>query len=318
MVTEDGIVRCHTSGKLKYLASGQEELPVVGDWVAIRGKPTDSSRIIVGILPRRTRFLRKVAGETTVAQVIAANVDVLFLMSGLDGEFNPSRMERYLLLARESGAIPVIVLNKSDLCPDLGKAMVIAADVAPGTRIIAMSVKRNEGIDALREMLKRGVTGALLGSSGVGKSSLLNLLLGEERMRTGEVRESDSRGRHTTAHRELVLLPDGGMLIDTPGMRELQLWSEGEGFQDAFPDVENIALQCKFSDCRHDTEPGCAVRSAIDDGRLVPERLESYRKLKRELSHLERKHDVRARIENKRAIKKITARQRRGYRRGNS
>jgi ribosome biogenesis GTPase len=318
VVTERGILRCQPSGRMKYRARGQDALPAVGDWVALRPNSSESSGIIVSILPRKSKFVRKVPGDSTLAQVIATNFDVLLLISGLDGEFNPSRIERYLLLARDSGADPVIVLNKSDLCTDLDVAIALATEVAPGTRVIATSVTLQRGIDVLRSLLPSGTTGALLGSSGVGKSSLLNVLAGEERMRVGEVRETDSRGRHTTAHRELILLPNGGMLIDTPGLRELQLWSEGEGLQDAFQDIESMALQCRFTDCSHDTEPGCAIREAIEYGRIASELLESYRKLQRELAHLERKHSVRGKIENKRAIKKVTARHKRGYRRGNT
>ncbi|MGA9118851.1 MAG: ribosome small subunit-dependent GTPase A [Bacteroidota bacterium] len=311
IISEEGPITCTLAGRLKYLAAGAEDLPVIGDWVGVEIASTGRKGRIVDILPRKTRFVRKAPGNRTVAQVLAANVDLLFLISGLDEEFNLNRIERYLVLARESGAVPIIVLNKTDMSGDVQSAITLTGEAAPNVRLITMSARTGEGFDELAGCLHPQETGALLGSSGVGKSSILNLFLGSDRMKVQEVRTADGRGRHTTKHRELILLPSGGMLIDTPGMRELQLWGEGRGVQDTFDDVEELALQCKFSNCRHETEPGCAVRTAVENQTLDAGRLESYQKLQRELLHLKEKFDVRTRIQNKRAVKKISAAQRR-------
>ena len=311
VITVDGLRTCSLAGRLKYLAGGAEDLPVIGDWVAVDSTDAPGSGRIVDVLPRTSCFIRKVPGERTVAQVIAANIDFVLLVSGLDGEFNPARIERYMVLARESRAEPILVLNKADLCTDIESVLVLAAEAAPGIRSIPMSAKTGEGFEELATCVREGVTCALLGSSGVGKSSIVNLFLGSERMKVMEVRASDSRGRHATTHRELILLPSGGMLIDTPGMRELQLWSESTGMEGAFEDIETLALECKFTDCRHEAEPGCAVLAALDGGTLDAARFESYRKLQRELQHLQGKHDIRARILAKREAKRISAAQRR-------
>ncbi len=312
VVSPDGFLRCHVAGRMKFHAGGAVDLPVVGDWVAVRARPAEKTGRIEGVLPRNGRFIRKVPGSKTEAQVIAANIDTVFLVSGLDDDFNPARIERYLVLARDSGAQPVIVLNKADLCPDLEAVLSVMAEVAHGMPLIVTSVPRHEGIEELRGFFRSRTTGALLGSSGVGKSSLINELLGEEHFKVQEVRETDSHGRHTTTHRELVLLSSGGMVIDTPGLRELQLWGDGGGLQDTFEDVEELALLCRFSNCLHETEPGCAVRQAIEEGRLEPNRMESYRKLQRELSHLQSKYDGREKIVNKQRMKQI-AKARRWY-----
>ena len=307
VVSPEGLLRCHVAGRMKFHAGGAIDLPVIGDWVAVKPRQAEKTGRIEGVLPRKSRFVRKVPGGRTVAQVIAANIDTVFLVSGLDDDFNPARIERYLVLARESNAQPVIVLNKADLCADLEAVLALVADLAPGVSQVVTSVPRREGIEELRGFFRGGLTGALLGSSGVGKSSLINQLLGEERFKVQEVRENDSHGRHTTAHRELVLLPTGGMVIDTPGLRELQLWGDGAGLQDTFEDLEEIALQCKFTNCLHETEPGCAVRQAIEEGRLEPERLESYRKLQREFSHLQSRYDVREKIVSKQRAKRLSS-----------
>jgi ribosome biogenesis GTPase len=231
--------------------------------------------------------------------VLVANVDVAFLVMGLnERDFNVRRLERYLTTAWESGATPIVVLNKSDLAYDLDGQVAEVEAVVFGVPIHAVSAEMHAGIDELRPYLPEGRTGALLGSSGVGKSSIINLLLGEERFRTNEVR-SDGRGRHTTSHRELVLLPGGGLIIDTPGLRELQLWDADDGLDRAFVDVVELAARCRFSDCSHRTEPGCAIKAALTDGTLPKERWESYLKLQRELAHLERKLDPRLRSEQR-------------------
>ncbi len=311
VATSDGIVSCSLAGRLKHAAEGADDLPAIGDWVCLESGTDRSSGRIVDVLPRKSQFTRKVAGVRTQAQVLASNIDTVFLVSGLDGEFNPARIERYLVLVREGGADPVIVLNKTDLCSDIETAFQLAAEAAPGVRLLGMSAKTREGFLELSACLQEGRTGVLLGSSGVGKSSIVNLFFDVERMKVTDVRDADSKGRHTTKHRELILLPSGGMLIDTPGTRELGLWGEGTGIQDAFDDIEEIGSRCKFRDCRHDTEPGCAVLAALEDGTLDRSRYESYRKLHRELIHLKAKHDIFARIQTKRAAKKLSAAQKR-------
>jgi ribosome biogenesis GTPase len=256
------------------------------------------------VLERKSRFVRKVAGSVVAEQVVAANVDVVLLVAGLDGDFNPRRLERYLVLAHDSGARPVIVLSKADLAEDLAGAIEAARSVGgPDVPVHAVSAPRDEGYDALAEYLEPGRTVALLGSSGVGKSTIVNRLAGEELQRTQEVRATDGRGRHTTTHRQLILLPAGGLLMDTPGMRELQLWDVDEGVEETFADVEELAASCRFPNCEHDSEPGCAVRAAIAEGRLTSERLASYQKLVRELQVLTARQDRQNRLFERRRAK---------------
>jgi ribosome biogenesis GTPase / thiamine phosphate phosphatase len=227
--------------------------------------------------------------------VLAANVDTVFLVMGLDGDFNPRRLERALVLAWESGAAPVVLLNKADLCDDLDGRRGAVEAVAPGVPVRLIAAKPGEGLAALSPWLVPGHTVALLGSSGVGKSTIVNRLLGRERQRTREVREADQRGRHTTTHRELIALPEGSLLLDTPGLREIQLWSDGTGLDAAFEDVRGLEASCRFTDCGHGTEPGCAVRRAVEEGRLEPARLDSLRKLQAELRAREVREDPLAR-----------------------
>ena len=243
------------------------------------------------------------AGELTEEQVVAANIDTVFLVMGLDGDYNPRRLERYLLLAHESGARPVVLLSKADLSPDLRSARAEIGPIAGDTPVHAISVVTGEGLNDVLGHLGRGRTGALLGSSGVGKSTLINALVGEARLPTQEVRASDSRGRHTTRHRQLIVLPGRGLLIDTPGMRELQLWDVSEASRDAFDDVEALAAGCHFTDCRHRDEPRCAVKQAVADGRLSESRLASYVKLHEEIESLDARRDQRALIDEKRRSK---------------
>lgn len=288
--------------------------PAVGDWVAFRPPTGEGRGLIHAVLPRRSKFSRKVAGNRTEEQVVAANVDTLFLVSGLDGDFNPRRIERYLTAAGDSGARPVVILNKLDLCAEPERCLLEAEAVARGVPVHRVSARTGEGCAALREYLRPGETVSLLGSSGVGKSTLINRLLGREAQRTGDVREGDDRGRHTTTHRELLPLPEGGLLIDTPGLREVQLWEGDQGIESTFSDVEELAEGCRFSDCRHQGEPGCAVAEAAARGDLAPERLESYHKLQRELHQIRLKQDELARLREKQKSKAVQKALREHYR----
>jgi ribosome biogenesis GTPase len=296
-------VLARVRGRLRHRAERREAFPAVGDWVALAPATDSSEAVIEAVLPRRSRFSRKVAGDTTVEQVVAANVDTVFLVSGLDHDFNLRRIERYLTTAWHGGAAPVILLNKADLRSDIEEVIAEVERIASGAPVHAMSARTEQGLDMLTRYVGAGRTCAFLGSSGVGKSTLINRLLGQEQLRTAEVRAKDQRGRHTTTHRELLLLPGGGLIIDTPGMREVQLW-EGS-LEDAFGDIHELADGCHFRDCRHEQEPRCAVRQAADDGRLEPERLESFRKLQRELALHERRQDEHAQLEHKRKLRTI-------------
>jgi ribosome biogenesis GTPase len=274
--------------------------------VAALPTPGEATATIEAVLPRRSRFSRKVAGETTEEQIVAANIDTVFLVMGLDGDYNPRRLERYLLLAHESGARPVVLLNKSDVAAHLSADLDEIAGIAVGIPAHAISARNRHGIEVIEHYLGPGRTGALLGSSGVGKSTIVNALMGDEKLKTQDVRASDSRGRHTTRHRQLILLGGRGLLIDTPGMRELQLWTQADTARDTFDDVEGLALGCHFTDCRHRDEPRCAVKQAIADGALAAERLASYVKLQEEIRSLDVRKDARAQIDEKRKMKTVS------------
>ncbi len=298
---EMGDLLAEVSGRFRHQADDASGYPTVGDWVAL--EPFAQHRgLIHAVLERRSAFVRKAAGKTTEAQVVAANVDVVFIVTGLDGDFSVRRIERYLTAAWDSGAAPVIVLNKSDLRRDLAEVIANVEDVCLGTPVTAVSARDGSNVDSLIGFIGPGKTAALIGSSGAGKSTLINRLLGRDRLPTGPVRESDGRGRHITSRRELIALPDGGLLIDTPGMRELQLWAEKESLAGAFEDVEGIAAHCRFPDCRHESEPGCAVREALENGRLDEGRVGSFLKQRRELERLALKRDVRTRRQAEKAF----------------
>jgi ribosome biogenesis GTPase len=300
VATPLGEIDAVLAGRVKHHARSRADLPAVGDWVVVRKRPDEDRAVIVAVLDRRSRFSRRMAGHVTGEQVVAANVDVVFLVMALDDDFSTRRLERYLLMARESGASPVVLLTKPDLASDL-PAQVAEAVVAGGdVPLHVLSPKANHGLEPVAAYLARGRTGALLGSSGVGKSTIINRLAGADLQRTREVRAADSKGRHTTTHRELVMLPNGGLIVDTPGMRELQLWDAPEGMRGTFDDVEALAGACRFTDCRHRGEPGCAVSAAVAAGDLPAARLESYHHLQDELTFLARQQDERAQIEEKR------------------
>lgn len=292
------------TGKLRFSSSSRLDYPAVGDWVAVQTGANDSLAVIHSVMPRTTTFLRKVAGETTEPQLLATNIDTVFLVTDLGLDFNVRRLERYLVLTYESGATPVIVLNKADLCPDTSEKLAEIETVAVGVPCHCVSAATGDGIDDLQQYVAPGKTVALLGSSGVGKSTIINRLLGEERLETKEIRESDGRGRHTTTVRQMILLPTGSIVIDTPGMREIQLWGDETSLDLSFEDIQSVARHCRFADCSHASEPGCAVKTALEDGTIRAERWESYLKLQRELRHLERKQNIRVRLNDKAIWKK--------------
>jgi ribosome biogenesis GTPase len=294
VVTESGDRLARVTGRYRHIAREQHDFPVVGDWVFGRLEQSGERMQIRGLLPRRTRVTRKVAGETTGQQVVAANIDTIFIVMGCDADFNLRRLERYLVLTRESGAAPVVILNKADRVADPQVRKEETRAVVPDVPIHLLSAKTGLGFDELARELHPGRTIALLGSSGVGKSSIINRFVGHEVLRTADVRQSDERGRHTTRHRQLVRLANGAMVIDSPGMRELQLWEATDGLNVAFDDIEAVAGGCRFRDCTHRSEPGCAVREAVESRVLPPERLEGYLKLAEERRRLEE------RIEEKR------------------
>jgi ribosome biogenesis GTPase / thiamine phosphate phosphatase len=273
--------------------------PAVGDWALLRPAAAGGDdATLQALLDRRTSFSRHAAGEETVEQVVAANVDVVLLMNALDQRFSLRRIERYLTLGWQSGAQPVVVFTKTDLCDDVERIVMETETIAFGAGIIALSSVTGDGLEQLEPYLTGHRTIALLGLSGAGKSTLINRLAGEKLLRTQEVRD-DGRGRHTTTHRELIPLAGGGVLVDTPGMRSVGLWGDEEGLEQTFSDVEELAAQCRFADCRHETEPGCAVLEAIAEGTLPAERLESYQKLLRELRFHAIREDKRAQSEQR-------------------
>jgi ribosome biogenesis GTPase len=297
--SEQGDLLADVSGKFRYEVLGRHEFPAVGDWVLMNVRAEEKKATIHGILPRKSKFSRNNAGTTTEEQILATNIDTVFLVNALNHDFNLRRIERYLVLAWESGANPVIILTKADLCDDLEKKMRDVESVALGVPIFAISAAQKEGMEELTPYLKEGQTVALLGSSGAGKSTLVNCLYGEEIQEVKEVREGDDRGKHTTTYRELILLPQGGLIIDTPGMRELQLWDAEDSLQDSFKDIEEFSSLCYFADCQHKSEPQCAVKEGLEDGRLDRARYNNYKKLQKELAFLANKEKKKKKIKQK-------------------
>ncbi len=305
VITAKGELIATTAGRLKHNAQHASELPAVGDFVALKEVREEGHKhgrgVIQLVLPRTTAFKRKAAGHLTEEQIVASNIDTVFIVCGLDSDYSPRRVERYLILARESGARAVVLLNKSDKCADTGKPTSEVAVMAGDTPVHLIAAKPRIGLDVLPAYLGAGDTIAFLGSSGAGKSTLINALLGEERQATREVREADSKGRHTTTERQMFRLVGGALAIDTPGMRELQLWSSASDISGAFADIEALALNCRFRDCTHQTEPLCAVRNAAESGELNAERYAHFSKLRGEATAIGQLRDVKLRIERKAA-----------------
>ena len=277
-----------TAGKLQYQAAGRKDFPAVGDWVAIIARPAESRARIEHVLPRRTKLVRKVAGREMSEQIVATNLDTVFVVSALNREFNLRRIERYLTIVWDSGARPIVLLNKADLCPDAAERAAEVEGIALGTSVHLLSALARTGLEAVRAYLARGTTAAFVGSSGVGKSTIINQIA-DTALRVQPVREHDDRGQHTTTSRQMIFLGGEGVLIDTPGMRELQLLDHEQGAAQAFQDIGTLSQGCKFRDCGHQGEPGCAIEAAVRQGELSLERLQSYRKLLAELHFQERK-----------------------------
>lgn len=305
LYSEHGELTAEITGKLRHSAQNSEDYPAVGDWVVIRVGVSESATIHE-ILPRKSKFSRKTVGAKTEEQIVATNIDTVFLVSGLDGDYNLRRIERYLTLAWSSGANPVIILNKIDLCENLAQRLLEVESLALGVPIITISAANNQGLDDLKSYLKPGQTVALLGSSGVGKSTITNQLIGFAIASVQPVRSGDDRGKHTTTHRELITLPTGGLIIDTPGMREIQMWSSNQGLQSTFADIKTLATQCRFRNCQHINEPGCAVQQALLNSQLDYSRFESYQKLQKENNYTARKQDQKEYLAQKDKWKKIT------------
>jgi ribosome biogenesis GTPase len=304
-----GVEACwgRLAGRFRHEAADHLELPAVGDWVLVsKSEHAGAEATVHQLLPRKSGLVRRAAQRAVVAQVVAANIDTVLLVMSLNRDFSPRRIERYLAMIGDSGARPVILLNKIDLCTDVAAALAGIGTTAAGVAVHPISALLGQGLDALSQYFAPGRTVAVIGSSGVGKSTVINRILGEERQLVRAIRKSDDRGCHTTTSRHLLEVPSGGMLIDTPGMRELGLWESAEGLDQAFREIRDLQAACRFRDCRHGQEPGCAVRLAMEEGQLDPARYASYCKLQREQAFVASKQDQKARVANKRKWRQMT------------
>lgn len=315
VLTEGGEITAQVSGKMRdkinnETASPNGEtlepaFPAVGDWVMMIHDQQHNSGIIRMVLPRKTKFSRNAAGATSQEQVIAANIDYAFIVAALNADFNPSRIERYLVTTWNSGAIPVILLNKADLCTDVGAKIEEIEKTAVGVRVHAISASLGEGLDQLRPYLQDSRTSVFIGSSGAGKSTIINRLLGRDAIKVAGTSDYKDKGRHATTSREMYQLEGGGIVIDTPGMRELKLWEGEQGLTETFEDIEQLAAKCRFGDCRHQEEPGCAIKAALENGEIDGARYKNYLKLQREIEHQEARNNAKVRAEQSKRWKNI-------------
>lgn len=305
LFTEGGEMTGEVTGKLLYSSETSAELPKTGDWVTVAIFEKEKKAIIHTVLERKSKLSRNAADRKTEEQIIATNIDLVFVVQGLDNNFNLRRLERYVVSILESRAEPIIVLNKIDLVEEPAVIKEKVKEIIPGVQIILTNAIKGIGITNIKNILKVGQTGVFTGSSGVGKSSIINFLLGEQILRTNEVSNSVHKGKHTTARREMLIIPGGGIVIDTPGMREFQLWKAESGLNKIFDDIESIALKCRFTDCTHTSEKGCAVINALEEGIINQEKLNSYRKLQKEMDYLEEKQSKSAFLRRKEKEKKL-------------
>lgn len=297
IVTDFGESDAKLKGALFFNEQVYNEQPTVGDFVIVKHNPIGED-VIYKVFERQSKFSR-MDSFNEVEQLVAVNFDYVCITTSLNYDFNIKRIERYLTIAWQSGATPIVILTKRDLCEDYCEKVLMVEQIAIGVKVIALSSVTGEGIDELKQIVKPGKTVVFLGSSGVGKSSLVNAIAGEEIMKVSEIRENDSKGRHTTTHRQLLMLSNGSMVIDTPGMREIQMWTALDGLDETFKNIINISKNCRFRDCSHEKEPGCSVRKALENGELSEEQWKSYIKLKKEIQYAEKKEKVRERKANK-------------------